>query len=98
MRKGTGSLRARSPHPWPLSPRRGERGTRKGALPDEAHGDLRLAGVADAALHGAVEVEDEVRHLGVFRVSAVEEVEDIDGRLGGHAVAEAERFGEAQVE
>ena len=51
------------------------------ALPEHPHPELHLPRVADAALHGAVEVEDQVRHFGAVEVLAVEEIEDVDGRL-----------------
>src|SRR5436305_3328275 len=69
-----------------------------GELPDEANAELRLARIAEAALDRPIEIEDEVRHLGVLEVLAVEDVEDVERRLGGHAVREVERLRQPEVE
>src|SRR5216684_6698260 len=52
-------------------------------LPDHSQSQLHLPGIADAALHGAVEVEDEACHFGAAQVLAVEEIEDVEGWLDG---------------
>src|SRR5437660_12670218 len=67
------------------------------SLPKHAHTHLDLARITGAALHGAVEVEDEVRHLGAPEILAVENIEDVDSRLGDDAT-DVELLREAQVE
>ena len=62
------------------------------ALPEQPHCHLGLARISSSALHRAVEVEDEVRHFGVFRILAVEQIENINCGLGGHAVDELVPF------
>src|SRR4051812_49771974 len=66
-------------------------------LPEHAECELELARVADSALHRSVEVEDEIRDLGAAEVFAIEEVEDVEGGLEGHARG-SELSGEAEVE
>ena len=68
--------RPRGPAPW--------------ALPDQPGAELHLARIAEAALHRAVEVEDQVRDLRDEQVRRVEQVEDVDDRLERDAPAERE--------
>jgi hypothetical protein len=42
---------------------------------------LHLPRFADAALHGAVEVENQVCYFGAVEILAVEEIEDVEGGL-----------------
>ena len=53
--------------------------------------------IAGAATHGAVEVEDQARHLRTNEILAVERVEDVDGRLGDDA-AHVKLLGEPEIE
>src|SRR6266571_3365762 len=66
-------------------------------LPDHPHPHLRLARVAEAALDGAVKIEDQVRHLRTMKILAVEDIEDVQGRLG-HDAADVELLRETEVE
>src|SRR3954454_3226553 len=67
------------------------------ALPENAQAEMHLTRFADAALHGAVEVEDQGCDLGTVKVFAVEQIEDVDGGLD-FVVPERESFGEAEIE
>src|SRR4051794_22208266 len=66
-------------------------------LPNNPYPQLHLPWLADAALYGAVEVEDQVCYFGAVEILAVEEIEDVEGRLD-FVGAEGEVFGEAEVE
>ena len=48
------------------------------ALKHETKAELRLPGVTETALHGAVEVEEQACGLTMFRVLAVGEVEYVE--------------------
>src|SRR5205085_12622794 len=66
-------------------------------LPKHPHAQLHLARIAGAALHGAVEVEDQARDLRTMEVLAVERIEDVDGRLD-HGSGGVELLRQAQIE
>src|SRR5437667_11428157 len=67
------------------------------SLPKHPYAQLHLTRIAGAAAHGAVEVEDQTRHLRTNEVLAVERVENVDGRLGDDA-AHMELLGKPEIE
>src|SRR6185503_8480462 len=64
---------------------------------DEPHPQLCLAGIAQPAAHGAVEVEQQRAGRRVTEVVGVGEVEDVEDGLERAAPAEPERPREAHV-
>src|SRR5206468_1345318 len=54
---------------------------RRVSLEDRPNTHLNLPRVSGAALDGAVEIEDQVGHLGPVEILAVEDVENLDARL-----------------
>src|SRR5687767_4835757 len=62
-----------------------------------SHRELDLPRITDTALHGSVEVENQIRHFRPAEILAVEEVEYVDGGLNRDA-GPAERTRQPKIE
>lgn len=66
-------------------------------LKDQPQAQLGLPGVAQAALYGAIEIEQQTRGFGVLRIGPVSQVEGIHNGLQGESLGQFEVLVGAEI-